>query len=382
MRKGKLLPGGLELAAKELGITKEDILSKNIDAAQKWDKTFGFFATYRNFLDYQALPTRQADERLSRLLKAIFGNKVSYEDPLIKDVYNRMIEKLKTVEKDYPGTIHPEAEVLDFGFDTKTFFSFPWIGELVGSFYDLVNRCKTLFFKTWITELNEEEIREYDFLANFLWLVDNYVPHTVYYETLRKLVTVYREEGFKGEKDEFFDLIHLGFCQRFDPWSCREFTENFDLAQLYASLDHRAGNKMFKYGREVKYYSCKFRWSDDENANAPRINNEDMDDEEGVDAMTDACCMNDDLNEDWLDADLAGMDSLETIGVGKIATWQHVRVPKTASELKEDARYAEKLIRLGGDPSVGGVRIPDKGYIYSGQEGLDRSLSHGRCYHD
>ena len=377
LENGKLKKDGLETAAKELGITQEEIAARSEDAAKRWDETFRFFASYRRFLTCQTLHFRK-DEREERLLKALFGKHVSYENPLNKEVYDRMVEKLRALESNYPGTFHPNAEILDFEFTTKTFFAFPEIGALIGGFYDLVTRFKYLFFAAWERDLEEAEVRQYDFLATVLKVADLYVPHTIYYDTLKRLIPVYREEGFKGERAEFFDLVKLRFCYRFDPWECKDFAEDYDLAQFYASMDPSASRKMIDYGRAVKYYHCLFRWSDE--CNGTNQPNPDEMDDDGMDAMTDTC-LEENLDDD-LEKDYAGLNSLERKGFGMIAGWQNVNVPKTEEELQRDGIYAEKLIRLGGDPSVGGVRTPDKGYVLCGYEGHMRSAAHARCYHD
>ena len=138
---------------------------------------------------------------------------------------------------------------------------------------------------------------------------------------------------------------------------------------------------MFAFGRGVKYYDCRFKWSDEKDAEIAPVDDAETDDEDWVDMMTDACIVADDAGYDFSE-DEKGLASLESIGVGKIATWQNVRVPKTAEELLFDARSAEKLIRLGGDPSVGGIRTSDNGFLCGEGEWIIRTAAHGRCYHD
>lgn len=362
--KGVISEKILNRAAEILGLSPKDILSCNKEAAWKWYRKFPFFELLNEFhicyhRSYQGeVPAEEI------LLKAIFGGDLDIPERYnSENIRNRMMEMLKDVDGYLPGTCHEGADVVQFAYETNHFFSFPKIGELIGSFMDLVSRARELFFKAWEVALDESEIKEYNFLVTTLRLVDNIAPHSIYYENLQKLIPVYRSEGFKGKKEEFFDIVHLKFCEHFAPWNCKEFSENPDLAQLYASCYSNAKSAMFKFGRSVRYFSCRFKWSDE------TLPNLDMDE------IEDECVKNFNLEtvDEEIERDHEEIEAYERTGIGSLGGWTMVRVPKTAEEIGEDGIYAEKLIRLGGVPSKGGIRQTFRRKYFQGQEFLDRA---------
>ena len=337
----------LQRSAKMLGITTEEILNCDEGAAQRWYKKYSFFKLYGSFLASQNRAIEGDEIRKARLIKAILGKEIesSLEQYDSKSIYKRMIEVLKDADKNLSGIYRAETDIVDFSYETEQFFSFPKIGELLGALLDLINRAKELFFKAWDEDFTESEKAEYNFLVTFLDIVDNYVPHKVYYENLKSLISVYRKERFKGEKEEFLNLVHLKFCSQFTPWACKEFAENFELAQLYAAIYPYAKRRMFDFGSSVKYFNCRFKWLNDKNESL------DIDDEDFADVTMES------INAE-IEQDIAALDSLEQNGVGSLCGWNFIRVPKTKDELNGDEIFAEKLIRLGGVPAKGGIRIP------------------------
>ena len=342
----------------------EDILSRNKAAAWKWYRKFPFFELLNQFnLSYHRSYQGEASAE-EILLKAIFGGE---SDPPQRydseNIRKRMMGMLEDVDGYLPGTCHKGAEIVQFSYQTNHFFSFPRIGELIGSFMDLVSRAKELFFKAWEAVLDESEIREYNFLVTVLRLVDNISPHAIYYENLQRLIPVYRSEGFQGNKEEFFDIAHLKFCEHFAPWSCREFFEVPDLAQIYAAYYSNAKRAMFEFGRSVKYFSCRFRWSDE------------VLPEPDMDEIEEECVKGFSLEaaDEEIEHAYEELKAHERSGMGALGGWTMVRVPKTAEEIGEDGIYAERLIRLGGAPSKGGIRQAFRRRHFHGQELLDRA---------
>ncbi len=349
---GVLSEKKLNRAAKLLGMTADELLNCDKEAEKKWNQKYSFFALYRKFIFCQIRSSGAGEVYKERILKAIFGDDACNDSGKEKseDIYKRMIDILKTANEKLPNSYNSKDEIIDFAYETVQFFSFPQIGELIGSFFDLVNRSKELFFKSWDEDLSEEEIKEYNFLATFLGIVDNYVPHNIYYDNLKNLIPVYRKEGFKGKKEEFLSIIHMKFCYDFTPWSCREFTENFDIAQLYASIYPNAKSCMFNFGSSVKYYDCRFRWLNGESEKQAM-------DKEETNQIVDMQSFLDQIDAE-IERDMAYINFFEQNGVGTVLGWVKVRVPKTKEELNGDEVYAEKLIRLGGVVSKGGIRIP------------------------
>ena len=355
-KNGEIQKDILSKSAKILGLNENDILSCNVNAARKWYRKFPFFELLNQFnvcrdLSFgEEVGYRNDREKALQYIKSVCEGYIveepkSYDSDYIRE---RMVDMLKNANELLPGTYHEGATIEDFSFRTNNFFSFPKIGALIGSFMYTVSRLKELFFKAWKTSLEETEIKEYNFLVTTLDVVDNLTAICMYYDNLKKLIPVFLSEGFKGENEEFFDIVHLKFCSGFEPWKCKEFAEDSALAQYYTSCYPRAKREMFEFGRAVKYFICAFRWSD---TTFPNI-----DIEEDWDNIPPGDFLNE--FEDWTKQYINREANYEKIGVKNEFGTMIVRVPKTSQELENDEKYLKKLIRLGGIVSKGGVRTP------------------------
>ena len=368
-KEGKVNEKILARAAEILGIEPEDILTCNKDAVWKWYKKFPFFSLFREFLIARHNSYFEKLTAEEMLILAIFSDDDPIKPPKRYDeeaIQTRMVEQLKETNAYFPGAYHEGAAVCNFSYNAEHFFSFPKLEEMMRSFFELVSRVRELFFKAWQEPLDVSEVKEYNFLVTALDLVDNIRPHSVYYENLQKLIPIYQQEGFQGKEQEFLQIVHIKFCAHFSPWNCREFCENRDWAQAYADIYPDIKRKMFEFGESVKYFHCMFRWSDD----IPPEPDPDLDlDEEEMNGLFDMESFQKELEEE-LAQDLL----FEKIGVKSAGGWTEVRVPKTAEELNGDEVYVEKLIRLGGVCSKGGVKIhPRRRYV--GQEEIDRMMA-------
>lgn len=341
-KKGELDKKVLEHSAMILGITPEEILSRDKSAAERWGKKFPFAVYYRQFESAEFIAGKGEDWIDDRLLQIIFGESVSMHERYdVADVHKRVIEFLKKADKFMPGVYHEGAEIQDFEFNTNQFFSFPKIKEMLESLYYSIARAKELYFKIWHGELNESEILEYNFLVSVLDLFDAIIPRKLYYANLKRMIPVYRNQGFSGKEEELNDLVRIKFLNYFKPWSCREFVDSPELAQKYADLYPLAKRKMFDFGESVKTFECYFKWSDvqdhDDHEDIYNISQEELDKE--------------------IEQSLAEQTAYEETGVCNFLNITKVCVNKTDAELGEDKDYCEKLIRLGGVCSKGGVFV-------------------------
>lgn len=359
----------LHRSAEILGMMPNDILSRNEDAAYRWYRKYPFFAQLNHFNSLRTRSFYGEGVVVAQLINAIFrDNRCKYPERYdTSDVRARMMDMLKKADSYLPGIYHKEAEIISFYFETEQFFSYPWIEEMVNSFINLIERIKELFFKAWHEELDEQEILEYNFLVTFLDLIDNGGRQPIYYEGLKRLIPLYREEGYVGNTEEFYSLVHFKFVYGFQPWACKEFADNAALAQRYVSIYPYAKHRMFEFGRAVKYFACSFKWSDSQTATC------ESDDE----ALEQILTMTQEEFEQEMEQETVAIETYEKIGVSEVGGWMRVRVPKSTAELNGDELYAEKLIRLGGVPSKGGLRIHNIPSIQlNTKEQLDRALLH------
>ncbi len=336
--KGEISQEILGRSAMILGMTAEEILSLNREAAMREYRKYPFFAHLRKFrlLRKRSLYGEHLAEALLR--RAIFpAEKVHlparYDE---EDLRRRMIARLEEAEAFLPGTVHRGAEITEFAYETEQFFSYPAIGEMLSALEEVLARAKELYLKAWAEELGEEERREYDFLVSTLEMQDTVVHRAIYYQNLRRLLPVYRAEGYAGDERAFSSLVRIKIIpNRFTPWACREFAEDRARAERLAEFVPNLKSELFMFGEEVRNFSCRFRWSD-------AVHSSDEDLAEGSDEL------------------VAEENSSSQTGVGEFGEWTHVRIPKTEEELKGDGVYAERLIRLGGVASKGGLRVTYK----------------------
>ncbi|MBQ7646445.1 MAG: hypothetical protein IJS94_04165, partial [Clostridia bacterium] len=371
----------LQTAAQALGITQEALLARDERAVRRWEEKYPFFCLYNRFNICQMIANNRANPA-ELLLFALFDGEgftpaKKYNG---KSIYDRAMSTLKEADKYLPGSYHCGAKAVDFQFATTLFFTFPKINIMLSSFFDMVDRVKELFFRAWNEDLSDDEIREYNFLANFLQLRDRYVPRTMYYANLKKLVPIYREEGCLPEEDDFDALIVLKFCRDFTPWACKEFSDYPELAQRYAIIYPEAKAAMFDFGKSVKYFGCSFRWSDEpapllfsSEEEEERLEEEEMKSLEEESAQDeDDSLLSESRNEDEFDLDVAELSEAPMSNHPGLLAGARILVPKNEEELAGDGEAAEKLLRLGGSVKEGGVHI-------SKPRWLARATAFGRC---
>ena len=371
--------------AQMLGITPQALLAHDESAVKRWQKKYPFFELYDRFCKLQMVANNKLDP-LEFFIFALFDSD-GFTPPKKHDrnsIRERAIAILKDADKYLPGSYHGNAEMLNFSYGTTVFFSFPQVVEMITSFCDLADRAKELFFRAWREDLNDEEILEYDFLATFLQLIDRSFPsEPILYGALKKLVPIYLEEGNTGDASTFLNYFSFKFCREFTPWACKEFADRFDLAQKYATICPEAKSQMFDYGKAIKYFACNYRWSDDP---APLVFANKEEEEEYYDKLSEQMEEEDDAYEisddDCLDEGADQPESAVEEDEDRIWMFPEARVlvPKTEEELGGDGDAAEKLIRLGGAPTQGGVFVSMPKWIPAQSRGwLARAHALGRC---
>lgn len=360
----------LQCASQALGITQDELLACDERAARRWQEKYPFFRLYNRFDACQTIANNHAKPE-ELFLFAVFDDEAFTPPKKFngKSIYDRAMTILKDTDQYLPGSYHHGEKAVDFQFATTLFFTFPKINVMLSSFCDMVDRVKELFFRAWDEDLSTDEIREYDFLANFLQLKDRSFARTICYVNLKKLVPIYREEGYRPVNEDFSSLITLKFCKGFTPWACKEFSEYPELAQRYATIYPEAKAKMFDFGKSVKYFACSFRWSDEpeprtfasEEEEADWLEEEEMKSlEEDWDLLEEDAPLSDESeieDEEFdLDASLFSEAPMSD-GLGLLSS-ARVLVPKTDEEIDgDDGEAAEKLLRLGGSAKEGGVKV-------------------------
>lgn len=319
------------------GLTKEEILSLDEDAAKKYWNKYPFFRLYRDFMSSWAWQSRFKSERPSPeelLLRKLFETEDElaveerYDYPAVKE---RMIQKLKEIDVVMPGTYHTDADITKLSINTEVFISFPQCQEMLRSFIDMVNRVKELFFKALTTDLTAEEANEYNFLASWLWMCDVATPSTTLtYDN----VLIYREVFVK---EGYTDLFSYAKFKRFigtAPWRCKEFFDDMELAQEIVNIYPQAKAEMRQFAMDVTKFSCEFVWSD---AKPIMYSPEEEAELSAINAMF-------------------GEEDIPLEQRAKERT--HIYVEKTSEEMFDWEDCARKLRDAASPPSKGGLELP------------------------
>ena len=324
-----------------LGMTKQEILDMNEDAAGRYWNKYPFFYLLSEYISYCEWYSHYEGERPSPaelLLNVIFTNNKGY--PAKKkyseqDIIKRLVAELKEIDKYIPGTHHVNADITKLVITTESVFSFPRCKEMVSSYLDMVDRVQQLFFKALKSELDENEINELNFLASWLRAEDLVYPGVlITYPNILMFRDIYNEENY----DDFFAYVKFrrytyGFlsARDFVPWRCKEFLEDSELIQRFVNVHPLAKESMREFYMELVNFSCEFTWSD-----ALPI---ELSEEEELEYRI-----------------LNNIEPGEDLHLAKERT--HVYVRKNEKELGDCEEYIRNLNRVTSPVSQGGVSIP------------------------
>lgn len=167
-RFGEMDEETLQKLSVNFGITKDEILNTDEDAAKRYWNKYPFFRLFRDYLAqwewYQQFkdPMPSAEDLL---LNAIFTENEGYPVRVrynMSSVKERLINQLKEIDKYMPGTYHAGAEITDLKVATQTLFTFPQCTEMLRTFLDITDRIQELFFRAIKEELLAPQKVEYE----------------------------------------------------------------------------------------------------------------------------------------------------------------------------------------------------------------------------
>ncbi len=260
--KGKIIMSAVEHASEVLGISVEDILSKNREAMMKWLRKYSYLELLGEYYYAYEKTFYTPEFEVVRLAERIFDSDLSDQYTTrydYVDIKKRMLEKLKLKNLVEPGAFHENATINNLRITTENFCSYDRIEEMTISFIDMINNSKQLFLKAINTELNKEEINEYNLLVSILGMRDRfYTRGYLYYSQLQKVRDFYKDIN----QDNFSDSIIFKQVHEFKPWRCSEFICNRDLVQKYLDVLPQTKADMRVYALDVTRFRCEFVWSD------------------------------------------------------------------------------------------------------------------------
>jgi len=112
-----------------LGLTTQEILNRDEDAAKRYLGKYSFFRLYKEYAELWFWCSRFKEERPSRkerILRIISSdNDVVFDERYdYQSVQTRLIEKLREIDTVMPGTFHENAEITGFKFSAEVFSLF------------------------------------------------------------------------------------------------------------------------------------------------------------------------------------------------------------------------------------------------------------------
>ena len=316
-------PEKLNYLSKLLGMSTEDIANTNNEAAMRIFNKYQFFKLLLSYEEGKNISKFSiCSEKISvfeqRFLYRLFGEEflvLKYSD---EDVFQRLVKKLKEYDRIVPGTYHPNGKITHLMYEASTLINFPECEQLLSAFFEVYDKMKSLFFKTLNSDLSEEEINEYNLFVTYFrakeWALHDVILH---YDVLCKYRKIYIEEGYT-ELSSYLKINQI--ATDFEPWRCKQFAYNKDLAQRYQNIYPRAKDKIKDLCMYIKYISCFFKWSDD-----PFIEDED---------------------DMWFPKEFR---------TGKYQEWRHIYIPKTETELGADAQNVVLMSKLASPVAKGGL---------------------------
>lgn len=326
---GKLDKEAVKLASRILGISVKDLMSCKHDAYIKWLEKFDYLSCYRmlNTAYDRTIYSRRYDE--IKLKEAIFG--VTLPKPVkydLRQIQQRLTEKLKELDVSLPGTYHEGAEIQDLKIGISNFCHYPKMEKLIDSYLQMIERAGELFFKALEEDLGEEEINEYNIIVSVIGIKDFVCPvkGNLYYDNLVRCRDIYKRENLPN----FYDYITFSPSRSPVPWRCAEFVENKDLVQRYINYHPNDKRYMREFAMQTKQFKCDFVWSD---AKPVQLDDDD---------------------------DMFGDDFDDIFGKPTKPALERtvVFVPKTPEELGDNEKYADILLQLCGSEKMGGIVLP------------------------
>lgn len=341
-RFGEIDEETLQKLSVNFGLTKDEILNTDADAAKRYWNKYAFFRLYRDFIEQWKWnqqfrdPMPKAEEYL---LNAIFGSgkgipvRVRYNIPSVKE---RLIEQLKAIDEYVPGTYHEGAEITDLKIATQTIFSYPQCHAMLNAYLEITERVKELFFLAIKRDLTQDEANELNFLVSWTDAVDVATPSTkITYDVICAYRNVYIEEAY----DDFFAYVKFKRFALSNPWRCTEFFDDIDLVNKLFYTIPQAKGEMRKFALELTKFECDFLWSD---AEPIRYSEEEEKELEDID--------------NWLGARHIPVEERP-----KART--RIYVDKNRSETYGWGKYIKVLKKMSGPVSKGGLEIPDRSQL-------------------
>lgn len=262
--KGKIDMRTVQYASELLGISVEDILALNDEAAAKWWRKYPYLWHLHSFnYAYEKSFFGKGYDSI-KMVEAIFDTKLNCPYPPrynFNDIKKRLEDELKEIDKSLPGTYHKNAKITNLKITTDNFIEFEHIEEMTESFIDMIHTLKSLTLKALKDELPQDEIYEFNFLSTVLGFRDRfYVKGFLRYNDLLFAKSIYSDVT----EENFNNYFILRKAFDFKPWHCTGFANNRAIVESFLSVMPSAKAEMRQFSELASQFFCSFIWSDAE----------------------------------------------------------------------------------------------------------------------
>ncbi len=255
----------LERIAVHTGLTKEEILNNDEEAAKKYWNKYSFFSLYKQFKTNEEFQFKHRFGILSKkenLIRAVFGDVLETDDIErydIEAIVQRLKKQLKEIDCIIPGTYHHGATITSLEIQTEDITTYTKCQDLLNGLLEIIERTKELFIKAIENDLPEDEVNELNFLVSWFDACDVATPsYRMTYDKIVALRKIYAE----NLSENFFGYIKFKRLNHFKIWRCKEFYDNEELVQKYANVFPALKGKMREFSIEATKFFCTFVWSD------------------------------------------------------------------------------------------------------------------------
>lgn len=251
-------------AAEILGMDEKDILETNEEKIMSWWQRYYYLQNIHLYESACESAKYGRGYHEQKLLEAIFDSKVKGPYPPKYNYLNvkeRLVELLKEYDKVRPGTYHEGAQIENLTFSTSTFCHYKDIEKLLNSYLEMAEKMFELFITGVHKELNDEEIKEYNFLVSLFGFRDRfYYDADLHYSNLVNCRAMYQDVSRKN----IYDYVAIDRTYEFVPWMCAEFIGDKALVKKYLDVFPQTKQQMREFAMDASKFACTFRWSDDE----------------------------------------------------------------------------------------------------------------------
>lgn len=349
-----------------IGLTRDEILNCDKKAAKRMYQKYKYFDLREGYEIAEHIAQYAPGQAEAILVNAIFNldDSPSRLVPKIttskKEIEKRLIAYLKDKAQYFPKEYHDGQEIKNLSASYELMFDYLELKELLVSFIEMVEKAKELFFKALRNEISSDEINEYNFLVTVLHLKDAIIRKPMYYQMIELLRSVLINENYES----FYDYVTVEKYVDFEPWRCKQFVEDKELAEKYFDVFPTSRRRMFDFGMRVNNFACTFNWSDEVNSDDSSDESEfvELTEEELLDlAMED---FDEPLTDDWI-------DEIEL-------PYHLVYLPMTDAELGLDITAVKKLKEFCSASGKGGIKIrvqKDQSFFSSDNKAFLQRLS-------